>query len=125
MSSKVRSKSPIGKKKKAVKNTFDIVQFKKMIGKGMVKPWSGATDYKTAPEDIKKIKDKIIEGQVHTLGMIGYTNNGVLYIVSGSDRLAVVNSISYQELKKLGLAVDCCIIQYAKLTKEEIQQIVG
>lgn len=125
MSSKVRSKSPVGKKKKAVKNTFDIVQFKKMIGKGMVKPWSGATDYKNTPDEIKKIKDKIVDGQIHTIGMIGYTNNGVLYIVSGSDRLAVINSISYQELKKLGITVDCCIMQYAKLTKEEIQQIVG
>jgi hypothetical protein len=112
-------------KKKSVRNIFDIIQFKKMIGKSMVKPYVGIViDKKTMIEEAKKIKDKILEGNIKSIAMTGYINAGVLFIILGVDRLYVINAISYQELKKSNVEIEIVINQYPKLTKDEIIQML-
>jgi hypothetical protein len=119
--SAIKQQSKPVKKKKAIKNTFDIMQFKKMTGKGLVTVWSGIViDKKTMNEEIKKIKDKVLNGSVKSIALTGYLNNGIIYIFSGVERLHVINSISYSELKKTQIEIEVIINQYPKLTKEEI-----
>jgi hypothetical protein len=120
-------KSPrLIKKKKPVRNIFDIVQFKKMIGKGLVTNWSGVVvDKKSAAEDSKKIKDKLLSGNVKTVGLTGYINNGVIYIFVGIEKLYGINSISYSEIKKAQVDIEIYVNQYSKLSKEEILTIIG
>lgn len=120
-----RSKSPPKvKKRKAAKNTYDIVQFKKMIGKGIITTWNGVViDKKNMIEEAKKIKEKVLTGSIKSIGMSGYLNNGVLYIFNGIERLFVINSISYLEIKKANLDIEIIVNQYPKLTKEEVSQL--
>lgn len=116
------------KKKKSTKNTFDIVQFKKMIGKGLITVWNGLViDKKAISEDIKKVKEKILSKSIKSIAMTGYTNNGVLYIFSGIDRLLGINGVSYSDLKKAQLdsEIEIIINQYPKLTKEEILSLIS
>lgn len=131
----VRSKSPQkiavandnkSRKKKAIKNTFDLVQFKKMLGKGMIKMYTGIIidkKYGTG-EEAKKIKEKVLDGSIKSIGMTGYINNGIIYIFIGLERLLVINNISYSELKKAQVEVEVNVLQYGKLTKEEINQLL-
>lgn len=107
--------SPKSKKKKCVKNTFELVQFKKMIGKGLVVPYKGANQ----PID-EKIKDKILSGLVKTIGMSGFVSSGIIYIFQGLDRLHSIHSISYAEIKKANLEIDICIAQYSKMTPQDL-----
>lgn len=127
MSTKVNTvvKSPraSAKKKASVKNTFDLVQFKKMVGKGMVKIWNGIVDKKLVAEESKKIKDKILSGSIKSIGMSGYINEGVLYIFDGVERLLIINTISYSDLKKASINVDVIINQYPKMSKEEVKSL--
>ena len=60
---RTRSKSPQKKQldKRPIKNVFDLIQFKKMMGKNIIKIASNVViDKKTISEEVKKIKDKII-----------------------------------------------------------------
>ena len=117
--------SKVVKKKKPVKNVFEITQFKKMMGKGLITVWNGAVvDKKMIIDEVKKIKDKLISGSIKSIGMTGYVNNGVLYIFDGIERLFVINAISYTELKKNQLDIEIFINQYPKLTKEEVASLV-
>lgn len=124
-----RAKSPVriktAVKKKIIKNTFDLIQFKKMLGKGVVKIHTGVViDKKATAEEVKKIKDRVLDGSIKQIGMSGYVNGGICYVFNGVDRLLVINSISYQELKKNNPDVEVVINQYGKLTKEEIAALI-
>jgi hypothetical protein len=98
-------------KKKCTKNIYEIIQFKKMIGKGLIVPYKGVP----ASSNVD-IKSKILSGSVKTIGMSGFVSSGVIHIFDGVDRLAAINSISYSDIKKAKLDIDICINQYAKMT---------
>jgi hypothetical protein len=126
---KVENKSKTSdksQKKKPVKNTFDIVQFKKLLGKGMIKIYTGViVDKKFATsEESKKIKEKVLDGSIKSIGMTGYINEGIIYIFIGVERLLVISGISYLELKKAHVEAEVSILQYGKLTKEEINSLI-
>ena len=118
MSSRKKPSSPRTKKKPPVKNTFDLVQFKKMIGKGLILP------YKNIAKFDEKIKDKLLSKSVRMLYMTGFVSSGILYIFDGIDRLLAIAAISYAEIKKNELDFDIIIYQYPKLSSEEIASLV-
>jgi hypothetical protein len=124
-----RSKSPNKciktNKKKPIRNVYELTQFKRMIGKGLVKIWNGIIiDKKCNLEETKKIKEKVLDGSIKSIGLVGYCNNGVIYIISGVDRLSIINSISYQELKKVSIDTEVIVSQYSKLSKEDINLLI-
>lgn len=130
MFNKVRSRSKSPKKKKIIKNVFDIVQFKKMIGKNMVKTCNVAcTGKKTKDiitlDEIKKSKEKILTGAVKTISLSGYINNGVIYIFKGLDHLIIMSHITYQDLKKHNISIDVVVFQYEKLSKDDIMALIA
>lgn len=112
-------------RRKVSRNVYDIVQFKKMIGKGLVVMWNGVViNKKTISTEIKKIKDKILAKNAKSIGLTGYCNNGIIYIFNGYDRLLAINSISYADLKKFNIELDIYVNQYStKLSKDDIAKI--
>ncbi len=115
------------KKKKINHNVYNLIQFKKMIGKGMIKPWTGAViDKEKLAENMKKIKDLVLSRNIKTINMMGYVNNGIIYVFRNVDRLYLLNSISYQDLKNTDVDLEINIIQYSdKLTKSEINKLIA
>jgi hypothetical protein len=108
-------------KKKFNKNTFDIIQFKKLLGKGVIKVWGDAImDKKAMLVNIKKFKEKILSRSVKSVGLTGYVNNGIVFIFNGIDRMLAIGSTPYSDLKKNNIDIDVIITQYTKLSRAEI-----
>ncbi len=128
MSGKQRSRSKSPKKKKVIKNIFDIVQFKKMLGKNMIKLCNVVSGKKAkdivAEEDVKKTKEKILSGSVKTIALHGYVSSGVIYIFKGIENLIVISHLTYSELKKNNVSLDIVIFQYEKLSKEDVLSMI-
>ena len=108
-----RPTSPKKIKKKLFKNTFELLQFKKMIGKGLVAVHKGIPLTQDETES-KKLREKILSGTVKTIGMSGVINGGILYIFDGIERLIALNSITYADIKKTNLDIDILVNQYSK-----------
>lgn len=108
-------------KKKPCRNTYDVIQFKKLIGKSMIKQWTGSVvNKKTMADDCQKIRDKILSNTTKSLSMTGYVNNGIIYIFTGVDKLSAINSISYSDIKNLSIELEISISQYPFMTNDEI-----
>ncbi len=103
------------KKKKVVQNQFELVQFKKMIGKGLVTYYKGAN--LTQDPDLK---NKILSKSVRSIAMTGFVSGGIIYIFEGVDRLLAVNAVSYAEIKKADLDIDIILNQYSNLSVSDL-----
>jgi hypothetical protein len=103
------------KKKKLVQNQFELIQFKKMIGKGLVLPYKGAT----SPPD-SDLKNKILSKSVKTIAMTGFISSGIIYVFEGVDRLLAINAVSYAEIKKADLEIDIILNQYSNLSVSDL-----
>lgn len=97
---------PKVKKKKATQNTYDLVQFKKMIGKGLIEPQKGSSVVQDP-----SMKEKILTKSVKIVAMTGTVNNGIIYITDGVERLLAINSVSYAEIKKHDLDLEVIVTQ--------------
>jgi hypothetical protein len=115
-----RSKSPT-KKRKFTKNTYEITQFKKLIGKGLVKQCSNIViNKKTVLDDMKVNKEKIFTKVTKYLIMSGYINKGILYIFSNIEKLMLIDNLSYSDIEKNNVDIDIIVNQYPKMTKSEL-----
>ena len=114
-----KPQSPRAKKKKCVKNTYDLIQFKKMIGKGLILPYK-ATNFQITQDMLLSIKEKIISGSVKTIGMSGFVSSGIVYVFDGIHRLIAVNSISYADIKKAKLEIEVFLNQYSNMTQLDL-----
>lgn len=115
----IKPQSPRTKKKKCVKNTYDLVQFKKMIGKGLVIPYKTA-NFQIDPKAQAAIKEKIISGSIKTIGMSGFVSSGIVHVFDGIDRLIAVHSVSYAEIKKAKLEIEVFVNQYFNMTQLDL-----
>lgn len=103
------------KKKKPIVNHYDLVQFKKMIGKGLV---TGVKSVHAVPDPTAK--EKIIAGSIKAIAMTGLIKGGILQIFEGVDRLQVINSISYADIKKHNIDLEIVINQYTKMAMKDL-----
>jgi len=110
-----RVASPKKKKSKLVQNTFELIQFKKIIGKGLIVPFKGST----AIFD-QSIKDKILSKTIKSIAMTGLVSSGIIHIFDGVDRLLAINAISYAEIKKASLDIDIIINQYTNMQMSDL-----
>ena len=113
--------------KKPVRNFFDILQVKKMIGKGLLCNYKGVVyDKKKMGVSIEKLRKQLLEGRVKSISLCGFVSNGVVHVITGIDRLFAIQFTSYADIKNKNLeAIEICIIQYAKLNKEEIYELTS
>jgi hypothetical protein len=95
------------KKKRIVQNVYDLVQFKRMLGKGLILPCKD----NTAVLD-PAIKEQIMAKSVKSIAMSGMIMSGIVYIFDGVDRLLAINSVSYADIKKNNLEIDIIINQH-------------
>ena len=109
---KRRSRSPKkSPKKRSIKNTYDIIQFKKMVGKGII------TYHKLCKHlmiDDPKYKEKIISSSIKNVYLSGYLSNGIIYIYENLDKFCTINNISYSEIKNKNINCDIVIMQTVK-----------
>jgi hypothetical protein len=114
------------KLQKKRKNSFTLVQFKKMMGKNLIGVYSGIVmDKKVISVEVKKIKETIVNGSIKQIGMVGYVNDsGILYIFNGVEKLFVIASLSYSDIKKYKLDIEICVVQYPKLDKATIEKLL-
>jgi hypothetical protein len=119
------SNSRIVKKPKFTQNIFEITQFKKMLGKGIIKMWKGIiADKKTMERDVTRIKERILSNTSKTAIITGYLNDGVIYIFNGYEKMLAIGNISYADIKKKKIQLDIIVQQYPKLTKAEISKML-
>jgi hypothetical protein len=111
----VKPTSPKQKKKKCVKNTFELTQFKKMIGKGLIVVYKGSV---ALPD--QDIREKILSGGIKSIAMTGFVSSGIIYVFNGVERLLAIHSVSYAEIKKHNLEIDIILNQYSKLEPKDI-----
>ncbi len=112
------------RKRKSVKNTFDITQFKKLIGKKLILPYEKAADKKTILELSKNYTEKILTGKSRQITLSGFLNtNGILYIFDGLEKYYALKSLSYLAIKKLELSV--LVIQYSHVKVSELAALKG
>jgi hypothetical protein len=111
-------------KRKKTTNVYDLIQFKKMLGKNMIKPHGIILDRKGTLELNQKIREKILLGQIRNVSMRGYVNNGILFIID-VDKLLIVDSISYSDIKNTEIDFDIYVEQYGKLNKLEIASLIN
>ena len=111
---------------KKKKNTYFLPQFKKLMGKNLVDVWNGIIiDKKAIYDNVKKIKDSVLSGQIKQINLIGYiSDNGTLYIFSGVEKLYVIGSISYSDIKKYKLDIEISVVQYPKLDKCTVLKLI-
>lgn len=118
----------VSKKKKYSKSSYDFVQFKRMIGKGLVKISSSVTiDKKALPTIINDVKDKILnsKNKFKSIGMTGLLNDGIIYVFKNYINMMAINAIPYSVIKKHNINLQVDVIQYRDLTKEELVLMVG
>lgn len=115
---------------KPVKNTFTLIQIKKMIGKKLIVPWKGLTvSPAELKEEAKKAKQKIMDSSdKKTSKKIVITTvciNGVLNIIGGLERSMAISMISYKEITKNNLSdIRVVISQYSKMSQANIKNLI-
>jgi hypothetical protein len=103
------------KKKRLVQNTYDLAQFKRLIGKGLITQLKCAT----AVFDTE-LKNKILSKTIKSIALTGIVSNGVVYVFEGVDRLLALNAVSYAEIKKHDLEIDVIVNQYFNLSLNDL-----
>lgn len=98
------------KPKKVKNNIYDIIQFKRMLGKDMVRPHGVVQDRKAILEGNKKIRERILQGQIKNVYLQGYVHNGILFI-GNIDKLLLIDSLSYNDIKKNAIEFDIHVEQ--------------
>jgi hypothetical protein len=110
------------RKRKTVKNTFDITQFKKLVGKKLILPYKKAADKKTILELSKNYAEKILSGKVKQIILSGFLNtNGTLYIFDGLEKYYALESLSYLAVKKIETPI--LVIQYSNVKVSELAML--
>jgi hypothetical protein len=114
---------------KPVKNMFNLLQIKKMLGKKLIITWKGLNIHAhELKEESKKMKKKIMEFGSKNAKKIVITTvclNGVLNIISGVGRAGAITMISYKEIQKLNLTdIKVVIIQYPKMSQTNIKNLI-
>ena len=113
-------------KTKAIKNTFSLIQVKRMIGKKLLLLHKTISVTDELKNKSKLLKEKLIESfkKNKTCCISAMCSNGILQVIHGAEALITIMSISYTDIKAHNIS-ECPIeiIQYPKLTKGELDQI--
>jgi hypothetical protein len=115
---------------KPVKNTFTIIQVKKMIGKKLIVPWKGLNiPPQELKENAKKVAKKIVESSAQKgskkLVLTTVCINGILNVICGLERSTAISMISYKEIDKLNTSeIRIIIIQYPKMSQANIKNLI-
>jgi hypothetical protein len=114
-----RDKSPDTSKKKFVKNSYELIQFKKMLGKQIIIPYKGYP--KINIDNI--IREKIYKGDIKIIILFGFINNGIVNIFDGIESLFLINNLSYADIKKYDINMEIQINQYTNLSPTDLIKI--
>jgi hypothetical protein len=115
---------------KPVKNTFTIIQVKKMIGKRLIVPWKGLNIppqelKENAKKIVKKIVDSTFDKGSKKLVLTTICINGILNVICGLERSTAISMISYKEIEKLNTSeILVVIIQHPKMSQANIKKII-
>ena len=116
---------------KPVKNTFTLIQIKKMMGKKLIVPWKGLnTSPASLKDESKKFKKKITDSVKDPTGAkkIVITTvciNGVMNVISGLDRAVAISLFSYKELEKNSISdIKVVISQYPRMSQADIKNLI-
>jgi len=114
------------KQKRPVRNTYDLLQIKKQIGKKLLVPWKEILLNTIGKDTIRKIKDQIIANDGKKMITITcISSGGVLHVIKGIEKYLAIVNISYDEIKKKRLySTPVIIVQYMGLNKTEIRRLI-
>ena len=119
---------PIGK---PVKNTFNIIQIKKMLGKKLIVPWKGLNNSPVAlKEESRKFKKKILDSvkDPHGVKKIVITTvclGGVMNVVSGLERAVAISMFSYKDLEDDIISdIKVVVSQYPRMSQADIKNLI-
>lgn len=113
-----------------VKNTFTLIQIKKMIGKKLIVPWKGLnTPPQEVKDDAKKIKKKVVESVSQKgskkIMLTTVCIKGVLNIINGIERSLAISMISYKEIQKYNMSdIKVVIVQYPTMSQANIKKLL-
>jgi len=114
-------------KSKSVKNTFSLIQIKKLIGKKLILPWKCIIITDEIKQKSKQTKEKLLEsfksGKKISISVMCVS--GILHVIFGVDILLAIMSIPYTDIKKNNIGLyNIEVVQYPKIPKSDIQTLI-
>lgn len=126
---KSRSRSPKSRAalsliQKITRNQYPVTQIKRFIGKKMFVPHRDIDSSKEAVTAAMasaaiKIKSLPVNAVLHLVGILKSDGNVELVGPGTLETLCIISSVSYDDIKKRGIAWTVHVKQYAGLTAEE------
>lgn len=115
---------------KPVRNQFNMIQIKKMIGKKLLIPWKwiAITDkIKKQSQDVqKRLISLAKEKNYKTIVMTTTSINGVFIVIKGLERYMAINSTSYKTIKNYDMQnFRITLVCYPKLTQSKIKSMLS
>lgn len=118
-------------KKNIIRNNFTLHQIKKLIGKKLLLMWPSLVISIQTKNSSKLIRTKILDipkdsTSLKNLVITAMCSGGLLYVIKGAETFLAIGSISYKELDNIkNTNINVLIIQYPKLNKKEIKDLIN
>ena len=110
--------------KKLVKNTYTLLQVKKMIGKKLIIPWKNISIMAESKDKAKKLKRILLKNPGKRLVIIASCMKGILNVVDCIEKYLAITMLSYSDIKKHKLEdFEIVIIQHRHLKAIEIKKM--
>jgi len=120
MSKKVQS--PTGRT--PVRNTYNLLQVKKLIGKKLLIPWKNVSILNETKHNAKKVKKTLMTSRGKKLVIITSCINGVLNVIEGVEKYLAITMLSYSDIKKYKLEdLEIIVIQYPHMKINDIRKM--
>lgn len=112
------------------KNTYDIFQIKRLIGKKLLILWKDSLNNKEKIYQSKKIKDILLKDTTDKNKNIVFSavcDNGILHVISNIEYYLALVSISYKEIETSSIckSISITIIQYPKMPISDIKVLIS
>jgi len=119
MSKKVQSPT-----RKPIRNTYNLLQVKKLIGKKLLIPGKNVSVLTETKDNAKKLKKALLNSNGKRLVIITSCVGGILHVVEGIEKYLAVTMLSYSDIKKHKLEnLEIVIMQYPHLKSVELRRM--
>lgn len=123
-------KKQTDKEQKPIRNQFNMIQIKKLIGKKLLIPWKWITITDKMKKQSQEVQKRLIslakDKNYKTIVMTATSINGVFIVIKGIERYMAINSTSYKTIKNNNMQhFKITLVCYPKLTQSKIKEMIS
>jgi hypothetical protein len=127
----MKKRKPSGSKYDIVQNIYTLQQIKKMTGKKLIISHSSVSVSVQIKNRAKFIKSEMLKSEAKSdkslpkkVMITTMCSDGILHVFKNMEVFLAINTISYKELSEIQNDIIVCVIQYPKLTKTEVKELL-